>query len=1277
MHKLGFSISTKLIGAFLAVAVIQLAFCLYAISQLDVIGTYFSTAYTEAVQPLNQWADFDLAMRGIETSLNRHVAEERPAVQQEIEEHIVQDLNTAAELLATVEGGTLSAAKRQQLVAEDEAGVDHSDADFTKHSNDTLVALVRYQFEFLQSLCEEVIDNSKNFIKEDAALAINTGEGLESFVLIEKAAETLRTRLDKKVASYRDQSLTLRSHVQAELIAGSLLTILFAVGIGIVISRGITRPLKGLVDVFKRLAIGQRVEKVEIARRDELGRLLESMNLIIDSNQSIIDQANTIAEGDYSAEMTPRSDQDELGVALNKMTDNLRTVSAQNETDRWLKTGQSELSDIMRGELNLPTLSKNVVAYLAKHVGAQVGVMYVSDEDKTLHLTGSYAFTQRKHLTEEIAPGQGLVGQAALEEESILISEVPEDYITVNSGLGEASPRSLMAVPVVFEGIVKGVVELGTLTRFNDTQSDYLKLVSENIAIAINSAQDRQKVNTLLKATQDQATELQAQQEELRATNEELEEHTQALKNSEVKLQAQSEELRASNEELEEKSEYLTEQKEAIEQKNRDLEITRRDIERQAQELELASKYKSEFLANMSHELRTPLNSLLILAKSLSGNDEGNLSSEQVESAQVIYDGGRDLLRLINDILDLSKVEAGKLDIHFEDLSLDTLASRLRVQFDPVAKEKGLEFRIEHEPDAPATLQTDGQRTEQVLKNLLSNAMKFTSEGSVTLKFHSPAEDVRLRTAGMSADKAVAISVVDTGIGIPEDRQGAVFEAFRQGDGSTSRKFGGTGLGLAISRELAKLLGGEIHIQSQPDQGSTFTLYLPTEQAVIPPTHESVNTPFVSTAASRPTNVINTSPQVSAAALPRPISDDRDQLADGEKTLLIVEDDVQFAKILVKLARERGYKCLAAVDGSSGLQMAAEYVPTAILLDLGLPDIDGLGVLDQLKDNLATRHIPVHIISARDEVVQSLSKGAIGHMVKPAAVDDIQQAFSTIESQLTDRVKKVLIVEDDEVVRRHLAAAIETAGIEITSVQTGRQACQEIADGVFDCMILDLGLPDMTGFDLLQRLRDQQPDDLPPVVVYTGRSLTRPEHKALSRHAGAIVLKGVDSEDRVLDEVSLFLHSVESTFAPEQQRVIRMLHDPDQIFKDRKVLLVDDDMRNTFALSQALQKSGLNVVMADNGKLGLEKLHAEPDIELVVMDIMMPVMDGYEAMRAIRAESRYEKLPIIALTAKAMPEDRAKCLEAGANDYLTKPVDVDTLMSLMRVWLFRNEPVTT
>ncbi|MEC4681533.1 MAG: ATP-binding protein, partial [Nitrospirota bacterium] len=742
-------------------------------------------------------------------------------------------------------------------------------------------------------------------------------------------------------------------------------------------------------------ATGIQVEKES---NDEIGDLADAFNQMVESSNGVIQQANTIACGDYSTEISPRSDQDALGLALSQMTKSLRRASEENERERWLKTGQAELSDRMRGEQTLPTLSKNIITYLAKYLEAQVGVIYLTESGETLRLTGSYAYTRRKHLPTEFKPGEGLVGQAVLEKECILISEVPEDYIRVTSGLGETVPRNIVVMPVLLEGQAKGVLELGSIRPFTDTQLDLLKLVAENIAITINSAQDREKMAALLAETQRQSDQLRQQQEELKATNEELQKQAEILKQSEEELKCQSEELQASNEELEEKSQYLAKQKTDIEKKKAEIQIAKQELEAKARDLELASQYKTEFLANMSHELRTPLNSLLILAQSLTKNEEGNLTDDQVQAAKVIHSGGKNLLTLINDILDLSKVEAGQMHIHIEEVTLNALMSNLQKQFNPVANEKNIEFHVETSPGVPLTLQTDENRTDQILKNLLSNAFKFTETGSVKLRAHLPDTDIEFRRSGLSPDKVVAFSVTDTGIGIPKDKQQAIFEAFQQADGSTGRTYGGTGLGLTISRELVRLLGGEIQTKSRHGQGSTFTLYLPMEPPLVAPEEEvakpkSTSLPL-SPAMSKKSGLENGKAHGHRdEILDVPfLADDRGEIREGEKSILIIEDDINFSKILMGYSREKGYKCLAACNGTTGLQLASGFKPSAIILDLGLPDINGQLVLDQLKDNPETRHIPVHILSGSNKKSELISKGAVGYLTKPASLEEIQAA---------------------------------------------------------------------------------------------------------------------------------------------------------------------------------------------------------------------------------------------------------------------------------------------
>ncbi|MBV8061508.1 MAG: response regulator [Alphaproteobacteria bacterium] len=746
--------------------------------------------------------------------------------------------------------------------------------------------------------------------------------------------------------------------------------------------------------------------------------------------------------------------------------------------------------------------------------------------------------------------------------------------------------------------------------------------------------------------------------------------YTQQLERSEEELKMQQEELKASNEEIEASNEELEEQNAQIRQQSEELSRNKVLIEEKAREVELASKYKSEFLANMSHELRTPLNSLLILARSLASNETGNMNEEQVNEASIIYNDGLELLNLINDILDLSKVEAGKLNIIAEETATDSIVKRLQQQFAPIAKNKNLAFPVEIGKGVPETLHTDTQRVEQILKNLLSNAFKFTERGSVTLKIHTPDSDMELQRANLGRSNTVAFSVIDTGIGIDPSKFKDIFEAFQQEDGATDRHYGGTGLGLTIARKFAHLLGGEIHVSSEKNVGSNFTLVLPIALKQSAQGETQIAPTF------RQEKIVRTElkvmPRSSVAEF---IPDDRKTIGDNDKVLLIIEDDKNFAAILVKIAHKRGYKCIAAGDGKTGLLMAMEAPVTAIILDLKLPDIDGTQVLDQLKHDLRTRHIPVHIITGHgnEDNVATLSKGAIGYLTKPVAEESITGVFAKIEDLLQTDIRRILVVEDDHKNQTAIQSLLKKQDITLVFADTGAKALDLLNTEALGCIILDLRLPDMTGFDWLEQAEKKAGKiGLPPIIIYTAQELTEEENRQLNRYTGSIIIKGAKSPERLLDEVTLFLHSVESTLSQEQREIIRMQHDPDKVLQSRTVLLVDDDLRNTFALSKLLKKHGMSIIIADNGQMAIDKLKENSAIDLVIMDIMMPIMDGYQAMHAIREQKRWRNLPIIALTARAMPEEQEKCMAAGANDYMTKPVDVERLLTLMRVWLFRQ-----
>jgi CheY-like chemotaxis protein len=911
-----------------------------------------------------------------------------------------------------------------------------------------------------------------------------------------------------------------------------------------------------------------------------------------------------------------------------------------NERSQWTKNGQAEMAGVMGAGRALDELSNSIIIGLAKYVGASVGVIYLANDNDAYTRTGSYAYSHHKQALRTIKAGEGSVGQAIQDANTIMVSELPDDYIEINSGLGGAVPRHLMIVPLKLEDRVIGAIEIGSFEPFTDLQIEFVELVSGAIAIAVRAGQNQERVSNLLEESQTQSEELQAQQEELRIFNEELEEKTDSLQK----------------------------QKKEIEASNMSFKQAQVELEEQAHELKVINTYKSQFLANMSHELRTPLNSMLLLSKSLMSDRLGNLQDEQIEDAKIIYEGGQDLLNLINDIMDLSKVEAGMMTVNYELVELESIKAGLQRLFDPVATSENLKFKVDITDTAPKSIKTDGQRLEQVLNNLLSNAFKFTETGEVILRIspHSPSTDSGINK--LKNKNLLVFSVIDTGKGIPTDKQQVVFEAFQQVDGTTSRNHGGTGLGLAISRELTHLLGGEILIESKEGEGSCFSLYLPLnetdriEPKQIEPEEQQL-APLLKAGLAAP--AIELQPT-------QYISDDRNQIDDGDQNILIIEDDRDFAKALMKTVRSSGYKCLAAADGRSGLYLATEFQLCGILLDMGLPDIDGLQVIKQLKYQARTASVPIHVISGHDRQGEVIASGVTGYLQKPATREDIESALSNIGQLSVKNMRHILVVEDDHDNQRAIASLFRGSTIEFAFAANGNDACKHIKSTQFDCVILDLNLPDMSGFDVLKKVTSNSRKALPPIIIYTGRELTDAENVHLAEFTSSIIVKDAESPERLIDEVAMFLHSDAVKGQSETKQAVRMLHNDDILFRDRTILLVDDDMRNVYVLSRELQYLGLNVLMAENGQVALNKLKESPAIELVLMDIMMPVMDGYEAMRKIRGIRKFAKLPVIALTAKAMPEDRALCIEAGASEYLTKPINVDKLKAMLRVWLFER-----
>ncbi|CAN7624548.1 response regulator [Pseudoduganella sp. LjRoot289] len=939
---------------------------------------------------------------------------------------------------------------------------------------------------------------------------------------------------------------------------------------------------------------------------------------------------------------------DSYGRALGEQTGHARRLQEQ----AWLRAGQTQLAEQGIGQMALPQLASALLQFLARYLDVAVAALYVREADGHLRRAACYGYSRDdEQYGQALAAGEGLPWQALRQRRVIQLDDVPDDYVKISSGLGAAPPRHVLLVPVDSDGAVNGVLELGFLQPVAERQLDFVKLVAGNIGTAIEATLARQRIAEVLAETQQLNEELQVQQEELRTANEELEEQSRVLEESQASLENQKAELEQTNEQL-------SEQALVLDQKNEALGEAQQLLEERALDLERASQYKSQFLANMSHELRTPLNSSLILAKLLSENAQGNLNEEQVRFSQTIYSAGNDLLNLINDILDISKVEAGKLELAPEELKLSQVMRSLGHVFEPLARQKRLQFSVELAPGLPDTVYTDRQRLEQILKNLLSNAIKFTEAGRIALQ--------------VSADAAgqLSFAVSDSGIGIRPEHHEAIFGAFQQADGTTSRRYGGTGLGLSISRDLARLLGGAISLHSELGKGSIFTLTLPTRWAAPAPEAASIAPPAAALLHLPPDAAPGDMPPAEASP-PRPFDDDRDLPPPPERMVLVVEDEPAFARILYDLAHDMGYRCVVAFGADEGLQMAEQYRPDAILLDIRLPDRSGLSVLQLLKDNPNTRHIPVHVVSASDSGEAALHMGAIGFALKPATRAQLEEVFRKLENKFTQKIKRLLLVEDDARQRDSVVALISDDDIDITAVESGEEALALLRTTIFDCMIIDLKLPDMEGSELLQRMAQEDIASFPPVIVYTGRNLTRAEEADLHKYSRSIIIKGARSPERLLDEVTLFLHKVESQLSSERQGMLKTVRSRDRVFEGRRILLVDDDVRNIFALTSALEQKGAVVEIGRNGVEALEKLEAVPDIDLVLMDVMMPVMDGLEATRRIRADAqgRHARLPIIAITAKAMKDDQEQCLAAGANDYLAKPIDLSRLYSLLRVWM--------
>ncbi|HXN29639.1 MAG TPA: response regulator [Candidatus Acidoferrales bacterium] len=1063
-----------------------------------------------------------------------------------------------------------------------------------------------------------------------------------------------------------------------------------------VMAANLTEQVRGIVKVVTAVANGELTKKLTVNAKGEVAALADTINNMTDTLATFADQVTTVArevgvegrlggqanvpgaagtwkdltgnvnlladnltnqvraiaevttavtKGDLtrSIQVEASGEVAELKDYINTMINNLRLTTDRNNEQDWLKTNLARFTGMLQGQRDLTTVGRSLLSELAPLVSAQQGVIYQmeSEESGTMVLLSAFADSDQDGHPSRLHVGTGLVGQCAAEKQRMLITEVPANAVPIRSGLFRAVPRSVIVLPILFEDRVKAVIELASLSVFTASHLAFLDQLTSSIGIVLNSIEATMQTEGLLKQSQQLATELQTQQTELQQTNEQL---------------AQ-------------KAQQLAEQNVEVERKNQEIEQARRAVEEKAKELALTSKYKSEFLANMSHELRTPLNSILVLGQQLADNPDSNLTNKQVEFARTIHGAGTDLLNLITDILDLSKIESGTVSVQAEEVFFASLLDMIARPFRHEAENRHLNFEVHSDPHLTRSLVTDSKRLQQVLKNLLSNAFKFTEKGGVRMSVFAAesgwtdGHPVLGRSAAV-----VAFEVTDTGIGIPPEKQRIIFEAFQQADAGTSRKYGGTGLGLAISRELAGLLGGEIQLRSTPDEGSTFTLYLP--QTYVGPSTG------VAGAESKSSAMPAQGQSIAAAASKRAIeqitiADDRENLQPEDAILLIVEDDPYFATMLCDLARDNGFKVLVATRGAEALALAHEFQPTAISLDVFLPDMLGWTVLNHFKQDPRTRHIPVQMLTLDEDRQHGLARGAFSYLIKPATSDQLKAAFARMKEYTTPRRKRLLVVEDNPAEQLSIRELLGYEDIDVEIASTGSQALAAIDEQAFDCVVLDLRLPDMSGFEILERFRDTPSLSDLPVVVFTGKDLSPEEDARLHLLARSVVVKGVESPERLLDETALFVHRVVTDLPPEKQKMLDLLHHSDDALVGKKVLVVDDDVRNIFALSSVLERRGMTVLTAGTGREAINMLESTPDVAIVLMDIMMPDMDGYETMQIIRRNPSFRRLPIIALTAKAMKGDREKCLEAGASEYLAKPVNTEQLLSALRMWFHR------
>jgi signal transduction histidine kinase/HAMP domain-containing protein/DNA-binding response OmpR family regulator len=1070
-----------------------------------------------------------------------------------------------------------------------------------------------------------------------------------------------------------------------------------------VMASNLTGQVRGIAKVVTSVAKGNLKQKLSIQAKGEVAQLTDTINEMIDTLATFSDQVTTVArevgaegklggqanvpgasgtwknltenvnqlaanlttqvraisevasavtQGDLTRTIgvEAKGEVEALKDTINQMISNLKATTLRNQEQDWLKSNLAKFTQMLQGQKELNSVTKAILSELALVVTAQHGLFYILEEDEhfedsKLKLIASYAYKKRKSGPTKFAMGEGLIGQCALQKERILLTNVPDDYININSGLGNAKPLNIIILPVLFEGKLKAVIELASFDAFSQTHQDFLEGLTESIGIVLNTIESNSRTEELLVQSQSLASELKSQQEVLSNTNEELEE----------------------------KAILLAAQKNEVELKNQEVEEARRSLEEKANQLTLTSKYKSEFLANMSHELRTPLNSLQILAHELIANHEGNLSEKQIQFAKTINACGEDLIQLINDILDLSKIESGYISVDYSSISFTEISRFVESTFKHISEAKHLRFNIESDPNLPEFIETDPQRLNQIIKNLLSNAFKFTEKGEVKLKMYKADHNWKTKLPSLdNAEAVIAFEISDTGIGISKDKQNIIFEAFQQAEGSTSRKYGGTGLGLSISRGLSDLLGGTIELESSPDQGSKFTLFLPLKVTAQTDT-KPAETADAENAADKKAAKSSSSAVFHASEIEQyfvdEVGDDRLNITTGDKVLLIVDNDIAFAKMMLDKVHQNGIKAVATTKGSDLLDFINQFHPQAIILNINLQDTNGWKIMDRLKNDLTLRHIPIYISSSEEDKDAAMKRGARNFLVKPVKDKMLQYLFNDINDFSEKKPKQLLIVDDNEHELDMVVTAVEHTDVEITTAKTAKEAINLVREKTFDCIILDLILPDAQGLDIIKELENDKAEHETALIVYSAKDLTPKEKARLNQFANSIILKSVNSLDHLVDQTALFLHRNHKTLPTKMKDIILKHYLSDDVLTGKKVLIVDDDMRNLFALTTALERFGLTILNAESGQEALNDLDKHKDIDIVLMDIMMPEMDGYETMKRIRADKKNTDMTIIAVTAKAMKGDRQKCIESGASDYITKPVNVDQLLSLMRVWL--------